>query len=111
MKEAAWQFVQWWTSTEVGVECEYPSTKDAIADIWGKMDNPNDWPTVSEVELESMVDSDSNYRPNIPELPEVGDRIGIAINEAMTEKKSVKQALDAAAKDVENIMRQAGYYQ
>jgi len=109
-KEAAWQFVQWWTSTDVGIRCEYTSTKDAISDIWGKMSNPNGWPTVSEVELKSMEYSDPNYRPNIPELPEVGDRIGIAINEAMTGRKSIKQALDDAAKDVEDIMRQAGYY-
>jgi ABC-type glycerol-3-phosphate transport system substrate-binding protein len=109
-KEAAWQFVQWWTSADVGKQCEYPSQNDAISNIWGKFSNPEGWPTVSEVELKSMADSDPNYRPNIPELPEVGDRIGIAINEVMTGKKSAQQALDDAAKDVEKIMKEAGYY-
>ena len=109
-KEAGWQFVQWWTSTEVGKRCEYPSTKGAIADIWGKVANPEGYPSVAEVLAGSMDDADPQYRPIIPELPEVGDRIGIAISEAMTDEKSIQEALDEAAKDVEQIMKMAGYY-
>lgn len=39
-KDAAWQFVQWWTSTEVGVKCGYFSTKDSIRAAYKAMPNP-----------------------------------------------------------------------
>jgi len=60
--------------------------------------------------VESVKIADPDYRPRIPELPEVGDRIGIAIDEVMGGEKTAKEALDSAAADVEKIMEEAGYY-
>lgn len=110
-KEAGWQFVQWWTSTDIGVQCEYPSTKGAIEQIYAKFDNPEGMPSFSEVILGSLEMSSPDYRPLIPEWNEIGDRIGIAVSEVLTEQKTAQEALDEAAANVEKIMEEAGYYQ
>jgi len=61
--------------------------------------------------LGSLEMSSPDYRPLIPEWNEIGDRIGIAVSEVLTEQKTAQEALDEAAADVEKIMEEAGYYQ
>jgi len=40
----------------------------------------------------------------------VGDRIGVAVSEAIAGEKTAEDALREAARDVEVMMRRAGYY-
>lgn len=48
--------------------------------------------------------------PRIPEWGQATDEIVKAMSEAATGKKTVKAALDDAAKQVESILQKAGYY-
>jgi len=109
-KEAAWQFAQWWTSTDIGIRCEYPSTWEAIIETFKKFKNPPGMISFPEVERRSIEIADPNFRPRLPEWEEIGDRIGIAVSEVLTKTKTAKKALDEAAADVEKIMQKAGYY-
>ena len=59
--------------------------------------------TVKSYEL-----ADPNFRPLIPEWREVGNIVGIAIEQVIAGEKSAKEALDWAAKEVERIMRESG---
>lgn len=109
-KEVAWQFAQWWTSTNVGIKCEYPSTWKAIIETFKKFKNPPGMISFIEVEVRSIEIADPDFRPRLPEWEEIGDRIGIAVSEVLTKTKTAKEGLDEAAADVEKIMQRAGYY-
>jgi len=109
-KEAAWQFVQWWTSTEVGIKCEYPSTIEATMETYKKFPNPPGMASFPEIAVRSMEVADPEFRPRIPEWNEIGDRLGIAVSEVLTKVKTTKEALNEAAKDIEKILAEAGYY-
>ncbi|PDO11048.1 MAG: hypothetical protein BLM47_04325 [Candidatus Reconcilbacillus cellulovorans] len=49
-------------------------------------------------------------RPRITNYDQVSEAVQIAISEYLSGKKDAKTALDEAAKQVETLMRQAGYY-
>lgn len=46
----------------------------------------------------------------IPEFPAIGNAVGLLISKALKGEMTVEQALRQAQLDVENIMRNAGYY-
>jgi ABC-type glycerol-3-phosphate transport system substrate-binding protein len=48
--------------------------------------------------------------PQIAEYAQVDDIIGVACSKVIAGEMGAKQALDQAAKDVEDVMRKAGYY-
>ncbi len=48
--------------------------------------------------------------PYIPEYTEVEDIISVAISDAMLGNKTPTEALNDAAADVEDLLRDAGYY-
>ena len=49
------------------------------------------------------------YRLPIPEFREMGDRVGLALQQVVTGEKSAKDALDDAQADVEKLLTRAGY--
>jgi len=49
-------------------------------------------------------------RPRITTYNRVSEAVQIAISDYLTNKKGAKEALDQAAKQVEDIMKEAGYY-
>jgi len=109
-KEAAWQFVQWWTSNEIGKQCGYFSTKDALKTAYNAMPNPTGLESSYDIGQNLMAGANPNYRPFIAETNEVCDVISIAISDVLTSNKDAKTAFDEAAKSVEDILNKAGYY-
>ena len=69
-----------------------------------------DWGTWSEVTLASLEESVPEYRPRIPNWTEVGDRLGVALSEVISDQRSAEEALTEANKDITQMMEDAGLY-
>jgi multiple sugar transport system substrate-binding protein len=109
-KEAAWQFVQWWTSDRVGKECGYFSSKESIRAAYKAIPNPSDLENTAEIGLKMMDMANPNYKPRIPEWVEIGENLAIAVSEVLTNQKDSQTALNEAAKFAEGVLSEAGYY-
>jgi multiple sugar transport system substrate-binding protein len=114
-KEAAWELVKWMTSKEtlrrMALEQNYPLTprqsvvedaKYAELYTYGKVH-------MGKAMAQSFAESPKMAYRTTPEFPAVGDRIGIALQEAITNQKSAKDALAAAQADVISILEKAGH--
>ena len=63
------------------------------------------------VTMEAMGEALPYWRPvQFPEWPQIGDTISIEIQSVLAGQKDLDPALDTAAKKVEEIMKEAGYY-
>jgi multiple sugar transport system substrate-binding protein len=60
--------------------------------------------------IEAALTSAVKTTPQIAEYAQVDDIIGVACSKVIAGEMGAKQALDQAAKDVEEVMRKAGYY-
>jgi ABC-type glycerol-3-phosphate transport system substrate-binding protein len=119
-KEATWLWLQWITSKQI--QLRYALKEDGGSPDVSRMSVVDDpryrerWSLPSptgdflEISWANINGSSPDYRPRIPEYWEIGDRIGIAIEEVITGGKTAKQALDEAQTDIDKIMRNAGYY-
>ncbi len=56
---------------------------------------------------DTLAAADPQYRLPIPEFRPAGDRVGIALQEIVTGKRSAEDALSAANSDIERIFRRA----
>ncbi|TCL76552.1 carbohydrate ABC transporter substrate-binding protein (CUT1 family) [Hydrogenispora ethanolica] len=116
-KDAAWEFIKWATSAETQKAMAKSGSRSDVTRIsvykdpeyqriynW---DNGN-WYKVTQ---ESMQMALPFYRPvNIPEWPSIGDAISIQVQSVFTKEKDVKKALNDAATEVQNALKEAGYY-
>jgi len=114
-KEAAYLFIMWATSPETellasqGVTTALPrkspwTNPEFIARIpW---DNGN----YAKMFSETLKIAHPTYNKPIPEFPEIGDLLGIAISEAITGETTPLVALQKAQKKVYKLMQEAGYY-
>jgi len=109
-KEAAWQFVQWWTSDRIGKECGYFSSKESIRAAYKAIPNPPDLENTAEIGLKLMDMANPNYKPRIPEWVEIGENLAIVVSEVLTNQKDAQTALNEAAKFAEEVLSEAGYY-
>ena len=114
-KEAAWELVKWMTSKEtlgrMALEQNYPLTPRTSV-----VENPRygelyTWNKVhmGKAMAQSFAESPKMAYRTQPEFSAVGDRIGIALQEAITGQKSVKDAMVAAQSDVIAILEKAGH--
>ncbi len=60
--------------------------------------------------IERSLQGETKTTPQIPEFAQVDDIIGVACSKVIAEEISAKEALNDAAKKVEQLMRDAGYY-
>jgi multiple sugar transport system substrate-binding protein len=60
--------------------------------------------------IENLLSGETKTTPQIPEYAQVDDLIGVACSKAIAGEMSAKGALDDAAKKVEQLMKDAGYY-
>lgn len=51
-----------------------------------------------------------HWRPPIPEWSKIGEILGFEVNSAIIGEKSAKEALDKAAVEISNLMKEKGYY-
>ena len=119
-KGATWLWLQWVTSKQI--QLRYALQQEGGSFDVSRLSVTNDpryvkrWSLPSpsgnflDVSWANINRSSAGYRPRIPEYWEIGDRIGIAVEEVITGSKTAKQALDEAQRDVDKIMREAGYY-
>ncbi len=119
-KGATWLWLQWVTSKQI--QLRYALKEEGGSCDVSRMSVVNDpryrerWSIPSptgnflDISWDKINKSSPDYRPRIPEYWELGDRIGIAVEEVITGVKTAKQALDEAQRDVDKIMREAGYY-
>ncbi len=60
--------------------------------------------------IEEALSGEAKTTPQIAEYAQVDDLIGIACSKVIAGEKTAKEALDEAAKQVEELMAKAGYY-
>jgi multiple sugar transport system substrate-binding protein len=109
-KEAAFLLLQWLTSKE---------TDRKIAKLGGMpirlstLKDPGmqkDYPEFAAI-LENLKYANADWRPLIPEWPEISmQHIGIALHEAITEKKTPEKAMADVVEPVKKILEKGGYY-
>lgn len=118
-KEAAWLFIQWATSpqTVLKVHLLDPIVDIAVArnSIWAdeefikKFDFDYSAGSFVDAFRETLNIAPSWYRPAFPEWAEVGDRVALAVSEAIVGMKTPQKALADAQKDVWETLKRAGY--
>jgi len=114
-QEASWLFMQWCMSKKMQLRASLDGLhsnvmrKSVMDDPQYRAKYKSEWIEMAQ-KMESIANP-TEYRPiHYPEWPEIGDRLGQAIEEAIAKVKTPKQALDDAYTDVYAIMKKAGYY-
>lgn len=114
-KDAAYEFIKWATSTEVqktiALEQYYmDTTRNSIAEdpeIQAQFDL--DGGNFMKLRIESLNMARADYRPLIPEWPEIGDIFGAQVNGAVNGGYSAEDALKEANKQITEVLKNAGY--
>lgn len=109
-KEAAFLFVQWITSKQADLK---------IAMLGGNINRLSTTENAEvarkySAELPALRDAlticNPDWRPLIPEWDHISQQIiGQALPDVITGKKPAKQALDSTVKDIEDVVRKAGW--
>ncbi len=116
-KQATWLYIQWLASRPTQLRsATFKEAPDAVVrtgvnrmSIWRDPDYRRViafTPDYADVVLTSLrEDTDADWRPRIPEWPEIGEVMAIAIQEALVGRKTPKQALDDANAELRRILR------
>ena len=115
--EAAWEFVKWSVSKDVQLRGALATNHIAVTrkSVWNDPEFRNKYnygggTKFVSLFLQSAEEARPDYRPPIPEWPQLGDRMSIALSEALTGQKSVDQAMKDCQKDMYDFFMKAGYY-
>jgi len=117
-REAAYLFLQWATSRDVLLKVALSSPHVAVTrnKVWEAAEFLKkynfDFGAGSYIKAfqDTLKVAPFWYRPAIPEFNKVGDRLGIAVQEAIVKKKAAAQAMMDANADIDRMMKEAGYY-
>ncbi len=116
-KQATWLYIQWLASRPTQLRsATFKEAPDAVVrtgvnriSIWqdpGYRRVIAFTPDYADVVLTSLrEDTDADWRPRIPEWPDIGEVMAIAIQEALVGRKTPKQALDDANAELRRILR------
>ena len=104
-KEAAWLFLQWATSKQMGLDVGLKKGVVVRTSLWSNADFlkkvPRDY---AEASAQSAPAGDIYLYPMIKELGQIGDYVSIALDEVYAGQKSVEAALkDAQQKTLEAL--------
>ena len=110
---AAWEWIKWATTGEMVLRSVTEQShgtvarKSVVADPkYSKRFPYKDW-----IATENRVRrSGREMRPMIGEYTDIGDRLGLAVQNAVEGIETPSHALRSAARDVSEIMKRAGYY-
>ncbi len=107
-KEVALDFITWATSADVmkqwvGATGVPPTRTSVFKDP--ELSKKYWW---QEANLEAL--SNATWRPRTPEWSKVEDILGTYLSKAIAGDMDAQAALDAAAKEITDVMTQAGYY-
>ena len=109
-KEAAFLFIQWMTNKATDMKLAEmggdPIRTSTMTDP-GLQEKFEDYPVL----VEQLECARADWRPLIPEYPEIDAQIiGIAVSEAITGAKPAQQAMDEANAKIEALLEEKGYY-
>jgi multiple sugar transport system substrate-binding protein len=116
-KQATWLYLQWLASRPTQLRsATFKESPDAVVrtgvnrmSIWQDPEYrkviafTRDYADVVLTALRE--DTDADWRPRIPEWPEIGEAMAIAIQEALVGRKTPKQALDDANVELSRILK------
>jgi multiple sugar transport system substrate-binding protein len=108
---AAWLFLQWATTKEQ-LEKAIPKgninpTRQSLANSQTMKEYTKDWGDYNQTWQTILSDHAAWNYIKSPKYPEFGDRWALAIQEVALGKSSAKEALDAAAQDMQSILDSA----
>jgi multiple sugar transport system substrate-binding protein len=95
-KEAAWAFIKWVTSPAVAKETNLGGLSSFIRK--SQTHDPDvikKYPFINVID-ETFEHGDGEYRPRIPQYPEIQDILGSAVNAVLVGNTDPKKALDDA---------------
>ncbi|MGO7377638.1 sugar ABC transporter substrate-binding protein [Rhizobium ruizarguesonis] len=95
-KEAAWAFIKWLVSPPVHKEFNMMGAGSFLRK--SEMTDPDllkKFPFLPVI-AETFEHGDGEYRPRIPQYPEIQDLLGTAVNDVLVGNADPKKALDAA---------------
>lgn len=112
--EDAWTFMKWLTSAEIDKKwVDIPGTPgvptrlSTVSDP-DLMEKYPYFQLIYDAEMNGLADG-VNYRSRLPEWTQIEEVLGLQLNLAISGEKEVQLALDDAAKEINQIMRDAGY--
>ncbi len=102
-KEASWEFIKWLVSPPVHKEMNMLGAgsyirKSTLADPELNAKYP-----FLPIIAKSFENADGDYRPRIPQYPEIQDLLGTAVNAVLVGGADPKAALDEAQKQAEKL--------
>lgn len=107
-KEWAWQWLAYFNSRDVTRNIQVPAgVSIARSSVTADPEVQKQFPWLPAVIVSF---EHTKERPGIPEITEIIDVWGLAINSVVTKQKEAKAALDEAAQKIEGILDRAGYY-
>lgn len=117
-KEAAWLFLQWALSSDIMKKIAQTTTFNAptrnsvFNDPAFIKKYDYDWGGGSFLDVFNKTNalSPSWYIPAIPEFSEIDAIVGNALNSVIVKAKTAEEAFGEAQKQVDKVMRNAGYY-
>jgi multiple sugar transport system substrate-binding protein len=112
---AAIKFVEWATSADMQLDCALQTgvvsaTRKSVFNnpaFVAKYDDKS-YPGWRSSTMKSYEIVDPQFRPLIPEWREVGNLVGIAVEEAISGSTSVDSAMDWAQEEVLKVMEKSG---
>jgi multiple sugar transport system substrate-binding protein len=116
-KEAAWLFLQWFTSRDTqwkrAVKVEGERSGDVTRQsVYQDPEYRNIYGGQNWIEstFEGARIARIDYRPfQLPEWVQIGDILGIAVQDVIAGKQGAKEALDGANQRIADLMKKAGY--
>ena len=107
-QDETYELVKWLCNKENDKEAAFMGTVACRLSTFHDPDVLEKFPFYSGIE--AALAGEAKTTPQIAEYAQVDDLIGIACSKVIAGEKTAKEALDEAAKQVEDLMAKAGYY-
>ena len=115
-KKATWLYLQWLASRPTQLlSASYKETEDA--DVRTGVNRVSIWDDAKYQELVGFTedyvdvvltsleeDTDPDWRPRVPQWPDIGQTMAIAVQSALTNQQTPQEALDEANDDIAEMM-------
>jgi len=109
-QEAAWLFIQWFTSKGIDLELAMAGGNPIRTSTHADAELQERFPWYATV-VDQLPCANPDWRPLIPEWGAMNAPIlGEEISAALTDQKSIEDALDSAALRIQELLDRSGYY-
>jgi multiple sugar transport system substrate-binding protein len=102
-KKASVAFIEWAFSSEIAKQVGWGAASELLFDVPGYSGYKSSQ-NLKDVYAEALNYSSQNYRPVIPQLPQLMDIVDLAINMSLSGVKPAKVALDEAQVELEKLL-------